>query len=163
MTTADETTNSTKNTTNKFKLIHMQVIPPTHKDINKIIELINQDKKHLLPRNHKEVAKKIHFWRIIKDGEDVVACGCFDAYSRRMAEIRSFIVRESHRGKGLARALLDDLMKMARPNQQVFVVTSIPEFFQKNRFDSCLGEKYIMFYKRQDSQTLQAQDSDQSA
>ncbi len=141
----------------------MQVIPPTHEDIEKIINLINQDKKHLLPRNHKEIAKKIHFWRIVKDGEDVVACGCLDAYSGRMAEVRSFIVGETYRGRGLAKALLAELMKLARPNQQVFVVTSIPEFFQKNQFDTCLGEKYIMFYKKPGAQTPQSQDNGQNA
>lgn len=120
---------------------------PTHKDIDQIIDLINSDRKHLIPRNRKEISKKIHFWRVIKVQGQVVACGCFDAYSKRMAEVRSFIVHKDHRGKGYAKAILDELMKFTRPNQQVFVVTSIPEFFQKNKFDSCMGEKFIMFYK----------------
>jgi len=123
---------------------------PVHKDINQIIELINSDKKHLIPRNRKEISKKIHFWRVIKERGKVVACGCFDAYSKRMAEIRSFIVHPDYRGRGYAKKLLDELINFTRPNQQVFVVTSIPDFFQKNKFDSCMGEKFIMFYKNTD-------------
>ncbi|MFO0703437.1 MAG: GNAT family N-acetyltransferase [Patescibacteria group bacterium] len=125
----------------------MIIEKPAYEDIPQIIELINSDKKHLIPRNKKEISRKLHFWRVAKDNDRVVACGCFDAYSRRMAEIRSFIVDEGYRGRGIAKELLAELMKMVRPNQQVFVVTSVPEFFQKNEFDTCLGEKYIMFYK----------------
>ena len=126
----------------------MKVTKATQNDIEGIVDLIKADKKRLIPRNKREVSKKIHFWRVVKEGGVVVACGCFDAYSGRMAEIRSFIVRKDMRGKGYAKAILKDLLKLARPSQQVFVVTSVPKFFQKNNFDTCLGEKYIMFYSK---------------
>lgn len=126
----------------------MTVTKPSYKDIDQIVKLIESDKKHLIPRNKREISRKIHFWRIIKQNDEIVACGCFDAYSPRMAEIRSFIVREDQRGKGFAKKLLEELLKFGRPNQKVFVVTSVPEFFQKNDFDTCLGEKYILFHKK---------------
>ncbi len=126
----------------------MIVSIPEPADIAAIVKLVNSDPTHLVPRHEREVAKKLHFWRIVKVDGRIVACGCFDVYSRRIAEIRSLIVDPAFRGLGYAQHILESLISLTRAKQQVFVVTSVPDFFEKNDFSSCMGEKYIMFYKK---------------
>ncbi len=119
---------------------------PQPKDTAGIVELVNADPEHLIPRKKSEVRKRLVFWRIIKANRKIVACGCFERYSRRMAEIRSFIVHSDYRGRGYGEAVLRELLTLAKPNQKVFVVTSLPDFFKKYTFSECLQEKYILFY-----------------
>jgi amino-acid N-acetyltransferase len=123
-------------------------VAATTADVNDIVQLVNGDSAHLVPRTQEEVAKDIHEWRVIKDDGKVVACGCFDYFSDRIAEIRSVIVHPNYRNRGYAEVLIRELQKLAKPNQQVFVVTSSPDFFKKLEFSECLGEKYILFYKQ---------------
>lgn len=111
-----------------------------------IFELVNSDPEHLIPRSRPEIRKRLALWRIIRVEKKVVACGCFDRYSRRMAEIRSLIVHQEYRGRGYGKMLLEELLSLAIPGQQVFVVTSIPDFFKQHSFSQCLQEKYILFY-----------------
>jgi len=126
----------------------VQIVGATMEDVDGIVQLVNGDSAHLVPRTHNEVSKDIHEWRIIKDGDKVIACGCYDYFSDRIAEIRSVIVHPDYRNRGYAEMLIRELQKLAKPNQQVFVVTSSPDFFKKLEFSECLGEKYILFYKQ---------------
>lgn len=119
---------------------------PKPADIANIVALVNSDGEHLIPRKKSEVRKKLAFWRIIKINRKVIACGCLERYSRRMAEIRSFIVHPDYRGRGYGEDILTELLTLALPNQKVFVVTSLPDFFKKYTFSECLQEKYILFY-----------------
>ncbi len=127
---------------------NLQIVTATSEDVDDIVQLINGDSKHLVPRTHEEVEKDIHEWKVIKDGGKVIACGCFDYFSDRIAEIRSVIVHPEYRNRGYAEELIRELQKLAKSNQQVFVVTSSPDFFKKLEFSECLGEKYILFYKQ---------------
>lgn len=124
----------------------IKVLKPKPSDIPGILTLVNSDSEHLIPRNKAEIRKKLTFWRIVKVDRKVVACGCFERYSKRMAEVRSFIVLPEHRGKGYAKAILHHLLALSQPGQKVFVVTSLPDFFKKNAFSAFLEEKYILFY-----------------
>lgn len=125
---------------------NITVLKPKSSDIPGILTLVNSDSEHLIPRAKAEIRKKLTFWRIVKVDRKVVACGCFERYSKRMAEIRSFIVHPRYRGRGYAKAILHDLLTLSNPGQRVFVVTSLPDFFKKNAFSECLHEKYILFY-----------------
>jgi N-acetylglutamate synthase-like GNAT family acetyltransferase len=125
----------------------MSVLQPVFSDIPQIAGLVNSDPKHLVPRTEVEIAMQLQYWRIIKVAEEVVACGCFDFFSPRIAEIRSIIVSPDHRGKGYADDIMQALLALAYPGQQVFVVTAAPDFFRKYDFGECLGEKYILYYK----------------
>jgi amino-acid N-acetyltransferase len=125
---------------------NIKVLKPKPSDIPGILTLVNSDSEHLIPRTKAEIRKKLTFWRIIKIERKVIACGCFERYSKRMAEVRSFIVHPEYRGKGYAKAILKNLLTQSQPGQRVFVVTSLPDFFKKNAFSAFLQEKYILFY-----------------
>ncbi len=124
----------------------IKVLKPKPSDIPGMLALVNSDDEHLIPRTKAEIRKKLTFWRIVKVDRKVVACGCFERYSKRMAEVRSFIVHPEYRGRGYAKAILKNLLTMSQPGQRVFVVTSLPDFFKKNAFSPFLQEKYILFY-----------------
>lgn len=124
----------------------VKVVKPKVRDVHLILALVNSDEEHLIPRTKAEIRKKLPLWRVIKINKQVVACGCFERYSRRMAEIRSFIVLPEYRKRGFGRAILEDLLTLATPGQKVFVVTSLPNFFKKNAFSEFQHEKYILFY-----------------
>ncbi len=128
-------------------MTHSLVLKPKPHDIPDMLDLVNSDPQHLIPRKKSEIREKLALWRIIRADSKVVACGAFERYSRRMAEIRSFIVHPDYRGRGYAEDLLRELLTLASPQQQVFVVTSIPDFFKKYAFSECLQEKYILFYR----------------
>jgi N-acetylglutamate synthase-like GNAT family acetyltransferase len=122
---------------------------PRRSDAEAIVALVNSDPKHLLPRQVDEVRKEIYEWRVVKHKGEIVACAAFDYFSPRIAEIRSLIVKRAYRGMGIAEKIVEELVKLALPNQQVFVVTSNPKFFRKLNFSDCLGEKYVLFYKKE--------------
>jgi N-acetylglutamate synthase-like GNAT family acetyltransferase len=124
----------------------VKVIKPKARDIPQILALVNSDPDHLIPRSKAEIRKKLSFWRIIRVNKKIVACGCFDRYSRRMAEIRSFIVQPEYRKRGYGAAILAELLTLSQHGQRVFVVTSLPDFFKNHAFSECLHEKYILFY-----------------
>ena len=124
----------------------IKVLKPKPRDVPQILALVNSDSEHLIPRTKSEIRKKLTLWRVIKVNRTIVACGCFERYSRRMSEIRSFIVQPEFRGRGYGKAILQELLTLTLPGQRVFVVTSLPDFFKKNAFSECLQEKYILFY-----------------
>ena len=116
-------------------------------DAKTIEELINSDPNHLLPRSLKEIKKYIDNFYLVKIKGEVVACGSFEDYSPRIAEIRSLIVSPNHQGRGYGKLLVETLIKKAKKNQEVFVVTSNPKFFKNLGFQPALREREILFTK----------------
>lgn len=124
------------------------VQPAELADAASIATLINSDTKHLLPRSVDEVQLMIQNFVVIKDGTEVVACAAFEEYAPKIAEVRSVIVKDSHRRKGYGELLVKELLKRARPRQEVFVVTSSVKFFNTLGFHDCLREKRILFFQK---------------
>lgn len=86
-------------------------------DAKKIYELIqrNQQAGHLLPRQLSELISRIDRFVVGVDGRgSIVACGELAPLSASLAEIRSLVVSEKHRGRGLGRRLVDELKHRAR-------------------------------------------------
>jgi amino-acid N-acetyltransferase len=87
------------------------------KDAKKIYELIqrNQQAGHLLPRQLSELTSRIARFVVGVDGRgSIVACGELAPLSASLAEIRSLVVAEKHRGRGLGRRIVDELKLRAR-------------------------------------------------
>lgn len=114
-------------------------------DAQGITDLVNSDTKHLVSRTLAEVQENIHEFVVIKDGDKVIACGAFDEYAPKIAEIRSIIVDPHYRGRGYAEQIVAELVKRGKPGQQVFVVTSNSKFFKKVGFHHELNEKQFLF------------------
>ena len=86
-------------------------------DARRIHELIqrNQQAGHLLPRQLSELTSRIDRFVVGVDGRgSIVACGELAPLSASLAEIRSLVVSEKRRGKGLGRRVVDELKQRAR-------------------------------------------------
>ena len=86
-------------------------------DARKIHELIqrNQQVGHLLPRQLSELTTRIDRFVVGVDGRgSIVACGELAPLSSSVAEIRSLVVSEKQRGRGLGRRIVEELKLRAR-------------------------------------------------
>jgi amino-acid N-acetyltransferase len=124
----------------------------TPADIHPILQLIAAHPHQLLPRPREEVEQLIDtFWVMEEDGE-LAGCCCLEIYSPKIAEVRSLAVRETSRGHGYGARLVEAAVAEARRRgiPQILVVTSNVEFFGRLNFQTCLNEKYALFYEDRD-------------
>lgn len=116
------------------------------RDAAAIHKLLSLEKGKVLQRNIKEIKQHIKHFLVYETGEDIISgCVSFENYSPKIAEIRSLVVAPFFRKKKVGSELVKAAYKKARYNQEVFVVTSEPEFFSKLGFKPELKEKYILF------------------
>lgn len=136
------------------KPCQFSAVKPKMTDVAQMVDLINSDPAHLIPRTKQEIVKlRLSAWRVVKIDDKVVGCGCLEKYSERIAEIRSFIVMSEYRSMGVGTVILENLLKCAKDVQLVFVVTSRPSFFQNNSFGFFSQEKYILFHEKKHNQS----------
>jgi amino-acid N-acetyltransferase len=121
----------------------------TPDDIEPILGLIFAHPRQLLPRQREDVEQLIDtFWVIEEEGE-LAGCCCLEIYSPKIAEVRSLAVRASSRRRGYGARLVEAAVAEARGRgiPQILVVTSNVEFFGRLSFQTCLNEKYALFYE----------------
>lgn len=117
-------------------------------DIPAILGLIQAHSDHLLERSQEEVEALLPtFWVADVDGE-VVGCCCLEIYSRKIAEVRSLVVKEGARRRGMGRGLVLEAVAEARRRHiaEILTVTAEREFFESLNFHTCLNEKYALFW-----------------
>lgn len=119
------------------------------RDIDGILALIDAHSKQLLPRERRDINRLMkNFW-VIEQGGELAGCCCLEVYSRKIAEVRSLAVRSEDRYKGygarLVRAAVNEARRRGIP--QILVVTSNVPFFERLNFQSCLNEKFALFWE----------------
>jgi len=85
---------------------------------------------------------------VAEDKGSIIGCCAVDIYSPKIAEIRSLLVLEEYQNSGIGEKLVNRCCKKASRIKEIFVITSIPGYFKKLKFDFCQGEKYILFKKK---------------
>ena len=120
-------------------------------DIEGISLLIENNPDTVLPRSSEEMKELIKSFIILEVAGQIVGCACLEIYSPKIAELRSLVVSESHRGHGYGALLVDAAVQEYKRLgiRQLLVVTSNPEFFSKMNFGPCLNEKYALFWNGQ--------------
>lgn len=90
----------------------------------------------LLPRSKSDLEKNIGHFRVIKRGQEVLACASLEHFTPELAEVRSLMVKESYKGLGLGATLLRDLMTRAQQNgvKRLMALTYVPDFFHRHGF-----------------------------
>ena len=90
--------------------------PATSNDADEVYQLITENlvSGQLLPRSLGEVQLHVHRFRVAAGPAGVIGCGELARLSTTVAEVRSLVVVEAHRGQGLGRRLLEDLVTAAR-------------------------------------------------
>jgi len=91
----------------------------------------------ILERNEDEVATNIRSYVLAKIEGKLVGYAALHLHSSRLAEIRSLIVAEGHRGQQIGKKIVQfslDEAKELSVGEEVLVLTYLPEFFKKMNF-----------------------------
>jgi amino-acid N-acetyltransferase len=91
------------------------VRPGTIADVPAIAALIeaNLAAGHLLPRTLEDLTSHVHRFLVVMHDDAVVGCAELAPLSRAVAEVRSLVVGESYRGRGLGSQLVEALKHAA--------------------------------------------------
>jgi N-acetylglutamate synthase-like GNAT family acetyltransferase len=74
----------------------------------------NLETGHLLPRPLDEVVLHIPMFLVAVDPASVVGCAELARLGSKLAEVRSLVVADTHRGQGVGKLLLNEIIAMAR-------------------------------------------------
>lgn len=97
----------------------------------------NLEAGHLLPRTLADIRLHIHrFVVAVADSGEVLACAELAPLSPTVAEVRSLVVHESARGRGLGRLVVSELRRRARTGRfrTLCAFTHDPRFFARFGF-----------------------------
>ncbi len=107
-------------------------------DVPQIHQLINYfaDKGEMLPRPLSEIYENIRDYFVVRQGEQVIACGALHVSWADLAELKSLAVAEDSQNQGigaqLVEACLDEARGIGIPT--IFCLTYQPDFFKKFGF-----------------------------
>jgi len=109
-------------------------------DIAQMQALVAKEVKSgvILDRSEDEMATNIRSYILAKIEDKIVGYAALHIHSTRLAEIRSLIVDESHRGMGIGEDIVKYTIQEARSlgvKEDVLVLTYLPQFFEKLHFD----------------------------
>ena len=132
-----------------------QIRAASRDDIPQLERLVDHfvTANRLLPRTFDELCDLIPFGFVAETNGQIVGFGALEIYSAKLAEIRSLAVHESHQGKGIGRALVEQCVELARHRNvlEVMAITSADGFFRVCGFDFTLpGEKKALFMQTRD-------------
>ena len=110
----------------------------TIEDAEKIYKLINEfaAKNVMLPRSLSELYENIRDFFVFVHNNTVVGCAALHIFWKDLAEIKSLAVQESCQHKGIGKKLATACIREARKLgiAKMFVLTYVPEFFEKCGF-----------------------------
>lgn len=115
-------------------------------DVEIIVELVEMFVKSgdLLPRSRAEIMMTVGNWVIASLNGMPVGIGSLLIYSPILAEVRSLAVREEAQGYGLGRAIVEDLLRVAKEKRipTVFALTRAVPFFTRLGFEITDKERF---------------------
>ncbi len=123
----------------------MKVRKAILKDIPRMQQIAQNEVKKgiILPRSDDEIATNIRSYTLIEIEDKIVGFGALHIYSPNLAEIRSLVVDEEYRGRGVGKEVVQKLLKEAKELgvKEVLVLTYEPQFFKKLGFMEIEKEK----------------------
>ncbi len=121
----------------------MRIRPATHNDLSFIYHTLKKSKDNVTRRSEDLLLHVNEF--LILENEKIIGFVSLEPYTRRIAELRSLWVDKVYRRKQLGIKLVKKALTKRGRNQEVFVVTKVPKFFNKLGFKIKNGEKFILF------------------
>jgi amino-acid N-acetyltransferase len=117
----------------------VELVKATLLDIPQMQKMVQSEVKDgiILERNEDEVATNIRSYVLAKEEGKLVGYAALHIHSPRLAEIRSLIVLEGHRGKNIGKKIVQFALEEARNLnvlEEVLVLTYLPDFFKKMNF-----------------------------
>ena len=114
------------------------VRPANEQDVPGIQVLLNHyaAQGDLLPRTKTDIIRQLEHFRVVDNGEHIIACGSLENFTPELAEIRSLMVRKGLKGLGLGRKIVATLIGMAEQRQvkRLMALTYVPDFFHRLGF-----------------------------
>ena len=108
-------------------------------DITSMQSMVAKEVKDgiILERNEDEVATNIRSYVLAKIEGKLVGYAALHIHSLRLAEIRSLIVLDGYRGQHIGKKIVEFALEEAKSlavEEEVLVLTYLPEFFKKMNF-----------------------------
>lgn len=107
-------------------------------DIEKMQQLVAPEVESgvILARSSDEIATNIRSYVLAKDGDELVGFCALHIHTATLAEIRSLIVKESHRGQGVGKIMIEQCVVNAKELglKQLLSLTYKQLFFEKLGF-----------------------------
>lgn len=108
------------------------------RDIRKIHNMVNNaaSRSEMLPRPLGELYDNLRDYFIYEEGEDIIGTGALHICWEDLAEIRSLVVAEPERKKGIGRLLVNACIDEARNYDisKIFLLTYQVGFFERCGF-----------------------------
>ena len=116
-------------------------------DIPELILMVSANTDTLLPRTVESYSALLSTTYVAEVDGTIAGSCVLEVYSPKIAEIRTVVVRDEFRGKGIGTALVKTAIDEAKRQQiyEIMVVTSNLPFFKSLDFGQCLNEKYALF------------------
>lgn len=112
----------------------MEYYKPTVLDIEGMQKLVAPDVENgnILERNSNEMATTIRSYTTAKDKDEIVGFVALHIHTVTLAEVRSLVVKESYRKKGIAKELITRVIAEAKGLnlEQLLVLTYKKELFE---------------------------------
>ena len=116
---------------------------PSIDEIDKMQNLVLNDVENgnILVRSESEMATNIRSYRVVFDGDILIGFVALHIHSINLAEIRSLVVRDEYRGKGIGKELIKHCINEAKDInlKEILVLTYKQNLFEK--FDFKLIDK----------------------
>ena len=117
----------------------VELVKATLHDIPAMQKMVEGEVKDgiILERNEDEVATNIRSYVLAKEEGVLLGYAALHIHSMRLAEIRSLIVLDGHRGKSIGKQIVLFALNEAKKlnvTEEVLVLTYLPDFFKKMNF-----------------------------
>ena len=124
----------------------------TGKDLISILGLINKQSNNgkILKRTRKDVRKVLRSFHVAEDEDGVVVgCAAIEIYNKKLAEIRSLVVTPAHQRQGIATALIERLVAIAKKKEvyEVLAITDRSDVFDPHGFSQQLQGQKALFLR----------------
>jgi amino-acid N-acetyltransferase len=91
---------------------------------------------NLLPRTMSELYRHLRDFYVIELDGGIAVCGALEIFTEDLGEVRSLVVADGHKGRGLGKLLVQRIMVEAKVLglRRLMALTYVPEFFHRLGF-----------------------------
>lgn len=93
---------------------------------------------NLLPRSMSELYRHLRDFFVVEINGTVAACGALEIFTEDLGEVRSLVVADEFKNRGLGRQLVQRIIQEARAIglRRLMALTYVPVFFHKLGFNT---------------------------
>lgn len=113
------------------------VRPATVQDVPAIYELLDiyARQGNLLPRSFNDLYRNVRDFFVTELDGRIAACGALEIFTEELGEVRSLVVADDYKGRGLGQHLVQHIVAESRELglQRLMALTYVPQFFSQAR------------------------------